>query len=71
MVKILFFQIKEWIPYKGTGARAQDLTEYGLLFALIAIVVVLAVIFFGDSLSGFWSEMGDEVAGIFSPTCCD
>ena len=41
--------------------KGQDLLEYGLLVAMIAIVVILAVIFFGDEVSRFFSELGHEI----------
>ena len=66
MVKILLTQLKEWIPFKGSGARAQDLTEYGLLVVLVAIVVILAVVFFGESLSTFFVDIGGTVAGMLN-----
>jgi pilus assembly protein Flp/PilA len=43
--------------------KGQDLTEYALLVALIAIVVVLAVVFFGEQVSTFFTSLGDTVAG--------
>ena len=43
--------------------KGQDLTEYGLLVALIAIVVILAVVFFGEAVSTFFSDIGATVAG--------
>ena len=41
--------------------KGQDLTEYGLLVALIAIVVVIAVTFFGGEVSDFFSALGAAV----------
>ena len=41
--------------------KGQDLTEYGLLVALIAIVVILAVVFFGEAVSTFFQSLGDTV----------
>jgi len=38
--------------------KGQDLTEYALLVALIAIIVVLAVLFFGQEVSNFFSTLG-------------
>lgn len=43
--------------------EGQDLTEYALLVALIAIVVVLAIVFFGEQVSSFFSQLGATVAG--------
>jgi len=41
--------------------KGQDLTEYGLLVALIAIVVVIAVTFFGGEVSEFFDALGNAV----------
>jgi len=41
--------------------KGQDLTEYGLLVALIAIVVLIAVMVFGGNVSDFFSALADEV----------
>ena len=67
MVRLCISHISDWNLLNNKPARGQDLTEYGLLVALIAIVVIAAVIFFGDELSIFWSEMADEVAGLLNP----
>ena len=67
MFRFFNLHIRDWKFWKTRPAHGQDLTEYGLLVALIAIVVIAAVIFFGDELSIFWSEMADEVAGILNP----
>lgn len=44
-----------------SSEKGQDLTEYGLLVALIAIVVLIAVIVFGGNVSNFFSELAAEV----------
>ena len=41
--------------------KGQDLTEYALLVALIAIVVLVAVVFFGDAVSTFFQSLADVV----------
>ncbi len=41
--------------------KGQDLTEYALLVALIAIVVVIAVTFFGSQVSNFFQVIGNTV----------
>jgi len=43
--------------------KGQDLTEYALLVALIAIIVVLAVLFFGEQVSYFFAGLGATVSG--------
>ena len=42
--------------------KGQDLTEYALLVALIAIVVLVAVVVFGDAVSTFFQNLGDVVS---------
>jgi pilus assembly protein Flp/PilA len=41
--------------------EGQDLTEYALLVALIAIIEVVAVLFFGTNVSTFFSTLGATV----------
>jgi len=45
---------------KDEGATA---TEYALLVALIALVIALAVTFFGNELSSFFNKIGNTVQG--------
>ena len=42
------------------GATA---TEYGLLVGLIALIIVVGVGFFGESLNTFFQGLSDTVAG--------
>jgi pilus assembly protein Flp/PilA len=42
----------------------QDLLEYGLLVALIAIVVLGAVTNTGLSLAGFWTGIATSIAAV-------
>ena len=42
--------------------KGQDLTEYALLVALIAIVVIVAVVFFGEAVSTFFQDLADVIA---------
>ena len=46
--------------------KGQDLTEYALLVALIAIVVMVAIIFFGEQVSIFFAGLGATVASWLS-----
>jgi Flp pilus assembly pilin Flp len=43
--------------------KGQDLGEYALLFALIAIAVVIAVTALGTNLGLFFQSIADTVAG--------
>ena len=60
----LLYMLMARLPKNEKG---QDLTEYGLLVALIAIVVIVAVIFFGEAVSTFFQELGDTVAAWTTP----
>ena len=46
--------------------QGQDLTEYAFLVALIAIIVVVAIAFFGTQVSSFFSILGSSVASWIS-----
>lgn len=43
--------------------RGQTLVEYGLLIALIAIVVIAALIFLGPIIADLFSNIGTRVGG--------
>jgi pilus assembly protein Flp/PilA len=43
--------------------EGQDLAEYGMLVALIAFIVIVAVTLFGDNLSTFFNSIAVTVAG--------
>jgi pilus assembly protein Flp/PilA len=45
------------------GDRGATATEYALLVALIAIVIAVAVGFFGSQLSTFFNAIGTTVQG--------
>lgn len=66
----MYLYIAQWFAKVMERARAaqqgQDLTEYGLLVALIAIIVVLAIAFFGDNISSFFSLLGSTVSSWIS-----
>ena len=47
------------------GASA---VEYGLLVALIAIIIIAAVAFLGDSLFSVFTDSGTAIGGTDAPT---
>jgi len=55
-----------WIARNCTlhrkGARGQDLTEYALLVVMIALVVIIAVMFFGEEVSEFFNNVANSLA---------
>ena len=53
--------LKAFLARLQAEEKGQDLTEYALLVALIAIIVVVAVLFFGTNVSTFFSTLGASV----------
>jgi len=52
----------------------QDLTEYALLVALLAIVVIAALRTLGPTIGSLYSDIGQELStlgGVAEATCCD
>ncbi|TWH01372.1 pilus assembly protein Flp/PilA [Nocardioides sp. J9] len=43
--------------------RGATAVEYGLLVALIAVAIIIAVRTLGDNLTGVFDNVGDEVGG--------
>lgn len=41
--------------------QGQDLTEYALLIAVIALIVVFAALFFGNELSSWFANLGAAI----------
>ena len=58
--------LKALVERMQAQQKGQDLTEYALLVALIAIIVVVAVLFFGTNVSTFFSTLGASVASWLS-----
>ena len=44
--------------------EGQTLVEYGLLLALIAIVVIAALVVLGPIVSGIFDEVGDSLEAV-------
>ena len=51
-----------WVRNLFEREEGQDLAEYAILLGLIALVVMVAVILLGTSLSDLFGRMGAEVA---------
>ena len=58
MLLYLYTWLMTRLPQKEEG---QDLTEYALLVALIAIVVVAAVIIFGNAISSWFAGLSNKI----------
>jgi pilus assembly protein Flp/PilA len=49
--------------FQGEDEDGQTLVEYGLLLALIAIVVIVALIFLGPIISQIFTNVGQNLQG--------
>ena len=58
----MFEMLKSLMAHLPKDEKGQDLTEYAMLVALIAIIVIVAVMYFGEQVSGFFSAIGATVA---------
>lgn len=45
------------------SSRGQTLVEYGLLIALIAVVVIAALLFLGPVVSNLFNDIGNTIQG--------
>jgi Flp pilus assembly pilin Flp len=44
-----------------TGPRGQTLVEYGLLLALISIIIIVALLFLGPLISSMFQNVGNAL----------
>lgn len=58
MVQLLRLAIARW---QQRDDRGQTLVEYGLLLALIAIVVIAVLILLGPAVSGIFQSVNDQL----------
>ena len=58
--------LKALVVRLQTQEKGQDLTEYALLVALIAVIVFIAIAFFGTQVSLFFGGLGQTVASWLS-----
>lgn len=56
-------RIHTYIQDLRTDDRGASLVEYALLVALIAVVCIVAVIFFGDETSSSFSDTASVISG--------
>jgi pilus assembly protein Flp/PilA len=47
--------------FQREDEEGQTLVEYGLLLALLAIVVIVALLFLGPIVSGIFQDVGDTL----------
>ena len=57
-----FQKISAWFRTKTAGETGASLVEYSLLIALIAVVALVAIRFFGGELSTSYSDIAQSVS---------
>lgn len=55
--------LKAWF-YSRTGEQGQDLAEYALLLALIAIVVIAALLALGPQIAAIFDAITAALGGV-------
>jgi pilus assembly protein Flp/PilA len=53
--------LRTWLRTVIKDQRGQDLAEYALLIALIAIVVIVAVTFLGQQVKGIFNSIANTL----------
>lgn len=48
-------------PSERAGAAGQGLVEYALILSFIAILVIVALVFFGGRLTVLYSKLGSSI----------
>ena len=59
--QIVKFQVKVAALRSDRSDRGATAVEYGLMVALIAVVVIVAVTFLGKQVSGLFQDVGTKV----------
>jgi Flp pilus assembly pilin Flp len=45
------------------AADGQSMTEYGVLLALVFLVVLIAILLFSHALTGLWNDLSNTLPG--------
>lgn len=53
-------KLMNWLKNEESG---QGMVEYGLILALIAVVVIVAVSLIGTNLNGMFNKVAGEITG--------
>lgn len=46
---------------RNNDEQGQTMAEYGLIIALVAVVVIVAITLLGTNLSQLWTELADAI----------
>jgi pilus assembly protein Flp/PilA len=56
-------QMLDYYKIRFGGDEGATAVEYGLMVALIAVVIIGAVVILGNNLDATFTEVGDEIGG--------
>ena len=61
---MLWLRLQNWLarPLMPVRSRGAAFTEYALLIALIAVVVMVALTTFSEDLAGLFGRIGERLA---------
>jgi Flp pilus assembly pilin Flp len=59
--------MNQWLPYSAQDDRGQNLLEYALLVAFVAVLVLLSLASLGLSINTTFGDASSKVAGATSP----
>jgi pilus assembly protein Flp/PilA len=54
--------LQSWIATRSSDERGATAVEYGLMVALIAVAIIIAVTLLGDNLSSLFDSVAGDVA---------
>jgi pilus assembly protein Flp/PilA len=57
-------KLMNWLKNEESG---QGMVEYGLIIVFVALAVILALTFLGDSLSNMFNDIGTKVDAVPVP----
>jgi pilus assembly protein Flp/PilA len=57
----LFFTLQTWLETRSADERGATAVEYGLMVALIAVFIIGAVTFLGESLDTLFRSIGNAL----------
>ena len=59
-----YWKAGEWIKGVFRNEEGQGMVEYGLILALIAVVVIAALSFLGDEVAEIFNDIGDTIKDV-------
>jgi pilus assembly protein Flp/PilA len=61
MVQLVIEQLRGQLGRSSTGEAGQGMAEYGLILALVAVVVIVALTTLGSGVSGTFNSISSAI----------